>query len=333
MDTREAAGPFGGPSLAGGATRTIQMLSSRCGIPASAKAYSVNGTVIPKTGTLGYLTLWPTGQSQPAASTLNAPDGSILANAAIVPAGTGGSIDVFALQDTEFMLDVNGYFTTPGAGTLAFYPTTPCRAVDTRSSSAPFITGNTNRSFPLKTSPCSIPAAAQAYSLNITVVPRGTVGSFITPWPTGQTQPGSSVLSTSGGTVLANAAIIGAGAPNGAISIFSLQDADVIVDVNGYFAPPAAGGLNFYTVNSCRAMDTLGGTGPLGGPIVNGNTSRTFPLAASDCGLPVNAGAYSLNMTVVPTGFLGFLTVWPTAWRSRTYPHSTIPRASSLRTP
>jgi uncharacterized repeat protein (TIGR01451 family) len=312
MDTREAAGPFGGPSLAGGASRTIQMLSSRCGIPASAKAYSVNATVVPKTGTLGYLTLWPTGQPQPNVSTLNAPDGSVLANAAVVPAGAGGSIDVFAQQDTEFILDINGYFKTPGAGMLAFYPTAPCRAVDTRTLSAPFITGNTNRSFPLKTSPCPIPAAAQAYSLNITVVPRTTIGSFITAWPTGQPQPGSSVLNTSGGTVLANAAIVGAGAPNGAISIFSLQDADVIVDVNGYFAPPGAGGLNFYTVNPCRAVDTRGTAGPLGGPIMNGNTSRTFPLAPSACGLPVNAGAYSLNMTVVPTGFLGFLTVWPT---------------------
>ena len=36
--------------------------------------------------------------------------------------------------------------------------------------------------------------------------------------------------------LLANAAIVPAG-PNGAISIFVTNDCDVIIDVNGYFAP------------------------------------------------------------------------------------------------
>ena len=29
------------------------------------------------------------------------------------------------------------------------------------------------------------------------------------------------------------------------------------------------------------------------------------------CGLPANAAAYSLNMTVVPSGILGYLAIWP----------------------
>ena len=41
-------------------------------------------------GLLGYLTVWPTGQTQPVASTLNSLDGRIKSNAAIVPAGEGG---------------------------------------------------------------------------------------------------------------------------------------------------------------------------------------------------------------------------------------------------
>jgi len=35
--------------------------------------------------TLGYLTLWPSGEPQPVVSTLNSPGGSIDSNAAIVP--------------------------------------------------------------------------------------------------------------------------------------------------------------------------------------------------------------------------------------------------------
>jgi hypothetical protein len=314
MDTRGAAGAFGAPMLAGGATRTIPIQSSTCGIPASAKAYSLNATVIPRAGTLGYVTLFPTGQSQPGVSTLNSPDGSVIANAAIVPAGSGGSIDVFALQNTDFVLDINGYFTTPGVNTLAFYPLTPCRAVDTRNTAGtfggPFITGNASRAFPLKTSTCGVPASAQAYSLNITVSPHGFLG-FLTAWSTGQSQPTASTLNSLDGTVLANAAIVPAGSPNGSVSFFASNDTDVIVDVNGYFAAPAAGGLNFYAVNPCRAVDTRNATGPLGGPIMNANTSRTFALPTSSCGLPDTAGAYSLNVTVQPSGFLGFATLWP----------------------
>jgi hypothetical protein len=84
---------------------------------------------------LGYLTIWPTGQNQPSSSTLNS-DGRIRAIAAIVPAGTGGSVSVFVTDDTDLLLDVNGYFvpnTAPGA--LAFYPLPPCRIADTRAGS------------------------------------------------------------------------------------------------------------------------------------------------------------------------------------------------------
>jgi hypothetical protein len=56
------------------------------------------------------VTLWPTGQGQPYVSTLNSVDGSVVANAAIVPAGTNGSVSVFADGTTDVILDINGYF-------------------------------------------------------------------------------------------------------------------------------------------------------------------------------------------------------------------------------
>ena len=52
---------------------------------------------------MGYLTVWPTGQSQPVVSTLNDQTGTIVANAAIVPAGTGGAISVYATNDTQLL--------------------------------------------------------------------------------------------------------------------------------------------------------------------------------------------------------------------------------------
>jgi hypothetical protein len=41
---------------------------------------------------------------------LNSWDGTVVANAAIVPAGTGGAIDVYVTGATHVILDINGYF-------------------------------------------------------------------------------------------------------------------------------------------------------------------------------------------------------------------------------
>jgi hypothetical protein len=79
---------------------------------------------------LGCLTAWPTGEMQPFVSTLNAPDGVALANAAIVPAGSGGQLSFYASNTTDPVVDINGYFAPPAAGGLNFYAVTPRRIVD-----------------------------------------------------------------------------------------------------------------------------------------------------------------------------------------------------------
>ena len=84
-------------------------VQASCGIPATAAAYSMNITVVPE-GMLSYLTTRPTGSGQPLVSTLNSFDGSVVANAAIEPAGTGGAVSVFVTNQTNVVLDINGYF-------------------------------------------------------------------------------------------------------------------------------------------------------------------------------------------------------------------------------
>ena len=94
---------------------------------------------------------------------------------------------------------------------------------------------NTTRNFPIPTSACAIPGAAQAYSLNMTVVPPGPL-AYLTTWPAGQFQPTVSTLNSFNGTVVANAAIVPAGT-SGSVSVFVSNTTDLIIDVNGYFAP------------------------------------------------------------------------------------------------
>ena len=68
----------------------------------------MSATVVPPAA-LGFLTLWPQGATRPLASTLNAVDGAITSNLAIVPT-TNGWISAFASDLTHLILDVSGYF-------------------------------------------------------------------------------------------------------------------------------------------------------------------------------------------------------------------------------
>jgi hypothetical protein len=238
VDTRGATSTFGGPTMQGGQTRDFPVPLSTCGIPATAGAYSLNFTVVPP-GYLGYLSTWPTGQAQPNVSTLNSWKGKVVANAAIVPAGTNDSISVFVSNPTDVILDINGFFGQWSAAALSFYPVTPCRIADTRNASGPFggpeMGAAATRSFPIPASGCNIPATAAAYSLNVTVVPDGAL-SYLSVWPAGSAQPLVSTLNSFDGSVVANAAIVPAGT-GGGISIYVTNQTQVILDINGYFAP------------------------------------------------------------------------------------------------
>src|SRR5262249_36848620 len=123
---------LGGPALVGGVVgRTFPILSAPCGNPTSARAYSLKLTALPRVP-LGILSTWPSGLTQPLVSTLNGPHSTIDANAVIVPAGTGGSIDVFVTDNADLVVDVNGYFAPGSSGGLYFYNVTPCRVYDSR---------------------------------------------------------------------------------------------------------------------------------------------------------------------------------------------------------
>jgi len=60
-------------------------------------------------------------------------------------------------------------------------------------------------------------------------------------------------------------------------------------------SPPPA--RQFYTVTPCRLIDTRGATGPFGGPALQAQADRQFALSGT-CGIPVDAKAVSLNLTV-----------------------------------
>ena len=232
-DTRGPKGALGGPFLKGGAPgRAFPMKSSSCGIPASALAYSLNLTAVPR-APLGYLTAWPAGLNEPRSSTLNAPTGVVTANAAIVPAGTGGDIDVIVTNDSDLVIDINGYFAPAVPGGLSLYVTLPCRALDTRISKGSFA-GQLNPPIHISGTPCGVPSAAQAFVLNATVVPQGLLG-FLTLWPDGRPIPLASTLNAIDGAVTSNMAIVPT--IDEWIDAYAMNRTHLVLDSFSFFAP------------------------------------------------------------------------------------------------
>ena len=112
LDTRGA--PIGGGIFPDSGLRNYTFPGS-CGIPTGASgamALSLNITVTgaPAAPPGAFLLAWPQGGAPPPVSILNYQAGQTIANAAIVPTGTGNGITINVSHSTHVIVDVNGYF-------------------------------------------------------------------------------------------------------------------------------------------------------------------------------------------------------------------------------
>jgi hypothetical protein len=112
LDTRNPAGPQGGPALAAGGQR-IFMLTEVCSIPTTARAVAVNVTVVgpPAAGDLRF---FPGDGAVSMASTINFGPGQVRANNAVLPLAFSGAGTVGVRNDAagtvDLVVDVVGYF-------------------------------------------------------------------------------------------------------------------------------------------------------------------------------------------------------------------------------
>ena len=112
LDTRAAAGPYGGPAVPAGADRVVTAVG-RCGIPAGAKAVSLNVTAV-SPGAMGNLRLFPGDGTAPDASALNFNAGRTRGNNTVVMLASSGSgtlgLRNSCTANVHVVIDVNGYF-------------------------------------------------------------------------------------------------------------------------------------------------------------------------------------------------------------------------------
>ncbi len=111
LDTRDSTlGPFGAPKIGANRSRVFSVIG-RCGIPADARALSVNLAVVNPT-TSGTVRLFAGSGSSPNALVLLYSPGQTRATQAMVQLGAGElsiQVDQFS-GDADAVLDVNGYY-------------------------------------------------------------------------------------------------------------------------------------------------------------------------------------------------------------------------------
>ena len=304
-------GPVAGPGV-----RQL-VVAGRGGVPATGVGAVALNVVVTNPTVAGYVTVWPTGVSQPTASNLNFNAGLTVANMVVVKVGVSGSISMFSSAGTaDVIVDVLGWFPT-GTG---YSGITPARLADTRNG-APTIDGAYAGGTPIGegatfsvdvTGRGGVPdGGVGAVALNVTVT-APTAASFLTVWPSGAGQPNASSINYVAGQTVANMVIVKVGA-GGQVSLFNnTGSADVIVDVLGWF--PDDGTFNGLT--PARLLDTRAGATTIdgadngAGPVGEGVTMMLDVTGRG--GVPESGvGAVALNVTVTAPTAASFLTVWP----------------------
>lgn len=304
VDTRDA---FGATRLDGGVAKRIQ-ITGRGGVPAGATALTANFTVVDPAGA-GYLTVWNCSGNQPVVSTVNFTAGQVTPNAATVPLDASGGLCVFSNVGTHLVVDVNGFYRP--SGPAKFTPVEPYRIADTREGhgSGRLAQGDT---LVLKVAgQGQVPAGASAVALNVTSTGALRSG-FVTAHACDDGRPTVSNLNPQPNRVRPNLTVVPVAA-DGTVCLFTSQDVDLVVDVTGYYSTTST---QAYTPSTpFRFVDTRDrhrtemniGTQ---GARVGGGTVLQFKVAGVR-GVPANAKAVSVNLTVTGPSGRGYATAFP----------------------
>jgi hypothetical protein len=194
--------------------------------------------------------------------------------------------------------------------TGAYTALPPTRLLDTRS---PGQTLGAAGSLSLTVTGGSVPSTATAVALNVTVTDT-TASSYLSVYPAGGTRPLLSNLNWVAGETVANLAIVPVGS-GGQVTLYNnTGSTDVVVDLEGYFAPEAMGTTagSYVPLTPARITDTRPGSGEANSGDTLGAGS-TLDVQVTGAGAVPAAGvaAALLNVTVTDTTSSSFLTVYP----------------------
>ncbi|UKA75061.1 RHS repeat domain-containing protein [Arthrobacter sp. FW306-07-I] len=311
VDTRTGQGGITGP-LTPNTWYPFQILGAG-GVPTTGvDAVLVSLTVVGSTSASAAQVV-PNTARQRETTVLYSGTGDTMSNSAIVAVGTDGKLALLATTSQQFIVDVQGYFTsgdTPAPGAFVSVPTS--RVIDTRDGTgypAGAWTGTGIKSLTLK-GKGGVPDTATAVFANITVISTDAPNPIFETLPGGGFDagagPGTS-LNFRGNEITAVAAVLNLNAA-GVVDIkhyASTAGVNVIVDIQGYFDGQVSNSA-FTTVESRLYDSRLTNT-----PIAP--YGRIELQIAGVGGLPVastNLAGVMMNVTPLSSGG-GFLRIWP----------------------
>lgn len=202
--------------------------------------------------------------------------------------GAGAAALTITNPDHSTALDPSAYVYLDPTG---YHAITPFRTCDTRSASTtppnqckgkPLGSGGTLN---VQITGGVVPAGARSVVVNLTAINETNSSTLITAYPTGVARPLASNINIQHSGVATNLAIVQLSGA-GAITLYNAVGlADVIVDVEGYFATPVGSGIvpgEFHSIPPLRRCDTRVGCG---GPVAGG-TWRDVVLSGLPSGVP-----------------------------------------------
>lgn len=263
LDTRNAIGAPKG-RIAPGA-HVVLKIAGNGAIPASVTAVELNLTVTGTSGS-GFIGTSPDRNGTPTESNVHYTVGQTVADAAIVPVGNDGSIDVYneGTGPADVIADVAGYFSSSAASGFQSVPRE--RILDTRKGiGAPAAQLGPGKALTLAVGGAgAVPADVTAVAVHVTVTDTTGSGWIAAepepdpaPNPEGAGAPGTSLLNYAKGQTVSNTIFLPVAA-GGKIELYNgggHTPVDLIADVSGYFSPSAPGSF-MQAADPNRVMDT-----------------------------------------------------------------------------
>ncbi|MFZ4812184.1 MAG: peptidoglycan-binding protein, partial [Ilumatobacteraceae bacterium] len=305
LDTRGGNSTVDGQGAGAGSSSTGSVVevtvAGRAGIPAEVTAVALNVTVTGTQGA-GYVTAFPCGTPLPPASNLNFDAGQTVPNLVVAKVGAGGKVCLFTSAATHLIVDANGWFRA-SAGLAAI---DSARVLDTRSGAS--VGAGSVTAIPVA-GVAGVPVGAAAVALNVTAT--GAEGDgWAAVFPCGTPTPTASNLNVGRGQTVANLVVAKVGG-DGTVCVLTSVATHLVVDLGGWLSSSATYG----PLNPARLLDSRPGAptidGAASGAGLRPAGSVTELVVTGRGGVPSDAAAVALNVTVTEAQADGYVTVFP----------------------
>jgi hypothetical protein len=203
-------------------------------VSANPQAVALNVTVTgPTAGS--FLTVWPSGEDRPFASSVNMVAGQTVPNMVLARVGSNGMVSIYNNTGaTHVVVDVLGCFGGDAPG--RYIALSPRRVLDTRDGTGAPLARVGQEALPVTLlGRGGVPSSGvSGVMLNVTAV-TPTANTFVTVYPSGTDRPLASNLNVVAGQVIPNMVLARVGS-DGSVMIYNNGGViDLVADVVGYF--------------------------------------------------------------------------------------------------